>query len=147
MTTPTLNGQVLGSAENAVRALLARRLDGTGLDYYRWVALNVTATVTAGDGPTAEIERIVALMADGLKISDDAARAHLAALADLGLVESSGGRIALTPAGTARHQALRAGIAELTRTLYGDFTPEDLAVTGRVLTTLTERANALLAAA
>jgi hypothetical protein len=71
----------------------------------------------------------------------------VAALAELGLTESSGGRIALTPAGVSRHEAIRAGIADLTRTLYGNFAPEDLAVAGRVLTTLTERANALLATA
>jgi hypothetical protein len=40
---PSLNQQIIGQAENALRALLERTLAGTGLAYRHWVALSVIA--------------------------------------------------------------------------------------------------------
>jgi hypothetical protein len=42
-TGPSLNPQIIGQAENALRALLERTLAGTSLAYRHWVALSVIA--------------------------------------------------------------------------------------------------------
>jgi hypothetical protein len=55
------------------------------------------------------------------------------------------GDVTLTPAGTARFEEIRDGIAEITRRLYGGIPTEDLVVARRVLAAVTERANAELA--
>ena len=50
----------------------------------------------------------------------------------------------LTPAGRDRYERLVAGIAAITARLYGDLPAADLETTRRVLTIVTERANAAL---
>ena len=42
-TTPTLNTQVIGQAENALGALMNRVLARTGGTFRQWAALNLTA--------------------------------------------------------------------------------------------------------
>ena len=54
-------------------------------------------------------------------------------------------RVGLTDAGQARYQQIRTAIGDITARLYGDLPADDLATTGRVLTTITARANAELA--
>jgi hypothetical protein len=49
MSTPTLNGQLIGQAERVTRALLDRLLADTGITFTQWVALNVTATADPDD--------------------------------------------------------------------------------------------------
>lgn len=58
---------------------------------------------------------------------------------------ATGSQIALTPAGTARLQQVRAGVGQITQRLYGGLPAEDLATAHRVLATVTGRANAVLA--
>jgi hypothetical protein len=135
MTTPTLNGQVLGQAENAVRAVLGRVLAGTGLDYHQWVALNAAAT---GVPATQLVDRLV----DGLKIDEATVREVLAALAVRDLIDPAS--LAPTPAGRSMHGTVSSTLGVVTTQLYGDVPEADLAVAGRVLTEVTARANALL---
>ena len=52
-TTPTLNGQDIGQAESAVRALLNRLLARTGTQFHGWVILNLLGR---GSGPLGEEE-------------------------------------------------------------------------------------------
>jgi hypothetical protein len=52
----------------------------------------------------------------------------------------------LTPEGSAELQRLNAIIGGITAELYRDFDPDELAITRRVLVTLTERADAYIAA-
>jgi hypothetical protein len=131
--TVTLNGQIIGQAERATRAVLDRLLDRLGTPFEQWVALNLTA----GSGPLPAAE-----LAGRLRIPLASAAAALSALTADGLLASDG---TLTPAGRDRHAEILAGLAEITDRLYGDLPAGDLAVAGRVLTLVTARATAELA--
>ncbi|HEY6745422.1 MAG TPA: hypothetical protein VI357_06840 [Mycobacteriales bacterium] len=132
MTVP-LNGQVIGQAERATRAVLDRLLDRVGTPFEQWVALNLTAT--SGPLPAAEL-------ATRLRIPLTEATAALSALAADGLLAPDG---TLTAAGRDRHAEITAGLAAITDRLYGDLPADDLAVAGRVLSLITARASAELA--
>jgi hypothetical protein len=135
----TLNGQIIGQAERATRTLLERRLRGTGLAFEEWVALN---RVHAGAG---DRRALLAGLVGGLKIGDDAARAAIDGVIGAGLAAADGDRLRLTAVGQERFDAVTREIAAITTRLYGDVPADDLAVAGRVLTLVTERANAELA--
>jgi hypothetical protein len=132
MTVP-LNGQVIGQAERATRAVLDRLLARVGTPFEQWVALNLTAT----SGPLAAAE-----LAGRLRIPLGAATDALAALTTGGLLADDG---TLTAAGRDRHAAIVEDLAAITDRLYGDLPAGDLAVAGRVLTLITARATAELA--
>jgi hypothetical protein len=55
--------------------------------------------------------------------------------------------VRLTAAGTGVFGQIRGVVTELTQRLWGDLPAEDLATAGRVLSIVTERANAELARA
>lgn len=143
---PTLNGRILGEAERATRAVLDRLLEETGTTFYQWVALNALAM----NGGAIAPDELVRRMVFGLKIDAEVAGAAQAELLEQGLATPSSrkpGALELTGEGRERHDRIRAGIEQISERLYGDVPVEDLRVTGRVLTLLTERANAELAAA
>ncbi|MFC4108595.1 hypothetical protein ACFOX0_22010 [Micromonospora zhanjiangensis] len=137
---PSLNGQVIGQAEHATRAVLDRLLAGAGVDFHDWVALNLTATADAPLGRTRLADR----MAGALKIDDGIALATIDGLTDAGLLTVGAGTVALTDAGRARYADIRAALDEVTARLYGDLPAADLSTAGRVLATVTARANAEL---
>ena len=139
-TIPTLNGQVIGMTHYATRALLERVLESLDLTFEQSVVLNV---VSSGDAPTPR-EQVVSRVTSGLKVSDAVAIAAVDGLAASGIV-SAGDDIALTDQGAVVQRAIRGEIEAITARLYGDLPAEDLATAGRVLTTVTERANAMLA--
>jgi hypothetical protein len=56
------------------------------------------------------------------------------------------GRVALTRTGEERYRETKAAIDEVTGRLYAGLPAEDLATTVRILTTITERAEAALSA-
>jgi hypothetical protein len=144
-TAPTLNGQVIGQAEHATRAVLDRLLDRTGGTFHQWVALNLTAA----SGGVIERDELVRRMTGGLKIDDPAVLATVAELTDAELLEilPDGSRVGLTDAGRARYHQIRGSVDAITSRLYGDLPADDLATAARVLTVVTARANAELAAA
>ncbi|WP_371497404.1 hypothetical protein OG871_15705 [Kitasatospora sp. NBC_00374] len=143
-TVPTLNGQVIGQAHHATRALLETRLADSGTTFHQSLALNATAD----RGGAAERDALVARMTSTLKIDAAAALAVLAELTAAGLLAElpgDGGRLGLTDSGRARQDGIRAAVGELTARLYGDLPAEDLAAAARVLTVVTARADAELA--
>ncbi|MFJ1547993.1 hypothetical protein [Streptomyces sp. NPDC088246] len=144
--TPPVNGQIIGQAHYATRAVLERLLATTGTTFHQSVALNAVAD----SGEAIERGRLVDGMTGTLKIDAEVAEATVAELSAAGLLEEVPGstvRVALTPAGRDRRQANSAGIANITARLYAGLPAEDLAATGRVLTEVTARANAVLAGA
>lgn len=141
MTVSTLNGQVIGQAENATRAVLDRLLVTAGVTFHQWVGLNLIEAA----GGSIEPEQFVRRMVNGLKVDDWVASGTIAELIGAGLV--AGDRVLTwTPAGQDRHAAVRVGVNGITERLYAGLPADDLAIAARVLTTLTERANAELAA-
>jgi DNA-binding MarR family transcriptional regulator len=143
-TAPTLNGQVIGQAERATRAILDRLLTRMGATFHHWVALNLTT-----NGQTIERHEITRQMTQSLKIDERTAQTAIDELVSAALLEAVPGdehHVRLTAAGRARHLEIRAAIAEVTARLYRDLPADDLATAGRVLTIITGRANAELAA-
>jgi DNA-binding MarR family transcriptional regulator len=148
MPTPTtLNTQIIGQAENALRAILSRALARTGGGtYQQWVALSVTAA----RGGDLDPDQLIGRLAGALKIDDAAARAVIAELTAEGVLEDlpdQGSRIGLTDAGQARFRQVRSDLERTNARLFGDLPADDLATAGRVLGVITDRANAELAGA
>src|SRR6266511_2474957 len=122
----TLNPQIIGQAENALRAILSRALARTGGGtYQQWVAPSVTA---ASRGELDRDQLIAELTAEGL-------------------VRDQGSRIGLTDTGQARHRQVRSDLERTNARLFGDLSADDLATAGRVLSVIRDRANAELAGA
>ncbi|MFK4222090.1 MarR family winged helix-turn-helix transcriptional regulator [Streptomyces sp. NPDC019890] len=143
-TAPTLNGQVIGQAHYATRALLETVLAPTGTTFNQSVALNAVA----GGGEAVEQSALVARMTGTLKIDESAVLATIGELAESRLLETLPGdtsRLRLTEAGRALNGRIRAAVAEITERLYGGMPAEDLQTAGRLLTLVTARANAALA--
>ncbi|WP_327326998.1 hypothetical protein OG735_34145 [Streptomyces sp. NBC_01210] len=142
-TAPTLNGQVIGQAHYATRAVLERLVAGTGATFHQVVALNATAD----SGAAMDRDRLVLRMTSTLKIDESTALAAIADLTASKLVETLPGdesRIRLTDAGRALQDRISIATAGITERLYGDLPAEDLAAASRVLTAVTARANAEL---
>ena len=59
----------------------------------------------------------------------------------------AGSAVCVTDAGSELHERIRSAVVEITHRMWGDLPADDLAATGRVLTTVLERANAELARA
>ncbi|WP_238007332.1 hypothetical protein KZZ52_02325 [Dactylosporangium sp. AC04546] len=132
----TFTTAVIGQTEKALNAILDRLLAGRNITEPQWVAL--TLTVMGGDADK---------IAGALKVDGDTARQRLAELADAGLVRlDAEGAATVTEAGRAQWTEVRAAIGPITERLWGDLPPADLDVTGRVLSTILDRANQYLAA-
>jgi len=143
-TDPTLTPQIIGQAEKTMNAILFRLLAGPGLTEAQWITLTLTA---AGGGATGR-GQLVAGVAHALKISQAQAREHLASLVAAQLVQEPGddaGPVRFTAAGTEVFGQIRGATAEVVKRLWGDLPAADLATAGRVLSIITERANAELA--
>ncbi|MGI5403511.1 MarR family winged helix-turn-helix transcriptional regulator [Streptomyces sp. CA-135486] len=141
---PTLNGQVIGQAHYATRALLETVLAPTGTTFNQSVALNAVAD----GGEAVERGALVARMTGALKIDESAVQATIRELAESKLLESLPGdasRLRLTEAGRTLNGQIRAAVAEITERLYGGLPAEDLQTAGRLLALVTARANAALA--
>jgi len=143
--TPTLNGQSIGEAGRATRAVLDRLLTEHGLAFLQWVPLNLLVDARGTIAEEAMVARLVA----GLRITPDGARAALGGTVAVGLAERTSGngpaRVEITERGADVYAHVRAGIDAIAGRLYGDLPADDLATAGRVLATVTERAIAELA--
>lgn len=145
-TTPTVNGRVIALAHYAARAVLERVLTRTGNTFHQSVTLRVVA---AEDGPV-ERDKLVADVMGSLKIEESAVRTTIDELVAAKLVEevpSDGSRLHFTAAGRELYERITAETGEISARIYADIPAEDLATAGRVLTLVTERANAELARA
>ncbi|MEH1016892.1 hypothetical protein V6U90_27800 [Micromonospora sp. CPCC 206060] len=144
-STPALNGQVIGQAHHATRALLERVLDRAGLTFHQSVALNAA---TGGDD--LDRDGLVDRMSHTLKLDRGLAEQVVTDLTGAGLLTTpTSGAPALRPTAAGRQvqDDIRAAVAGITDRLYGGLPTEDLAAAARVLGTVTERANAELAGA
>ncbi|MET9761946.1 MarR family transcriptional regulator [Streptomyces sp. NPDC006372] len=140
-TTPLVDPRVIALAHYAARAVLENVLARHGVTFQQSVTLRLAATA---DGPV-ERERIVDGVAGALK--NDAAEAQavidqLITAELLAPVEGAGVRI--TDAGRELYTRTAGETAPFTARIYAGIPEEDLAVAGRVLGLITERANAEL---
>ncbi|GAB3935353.1 hypothetical protein [Micromonospora vulcania] len=142
-TPPILNGQVIGQAHYATRALLERALAPLGVSFGQSVALNALA-----QGAT-ERTRLVQRMTGALKVDESIVHEAIAGLVDAGLaqVDDATAQVSLTETGRATQARIGAAIAAITARLYADIPTDEMSSAARVLTLVTQRANAELAAA
>jgi DNA-binding MarR family transcriptional regulator len=142
-TPPTFSPQVIGQTEKAMNAILDRLLVGTDLTEPEWVTL----TVTANSGPAVDREQLIDRLVGAVKVSEARARALVTELATKGLLQAAGRKgseLELTASGRQLQDRIRSATMEVTERLWGDLPVEDLAIAGRVLTTVLARANAEL---
>ncbi|MEU6372505.1 MarR family transcriptional regulator [Streptomyces sp. NPDC046909] len=142
-TTPLLNPRTIALAHYAARAVLERVLARHDVTFQQSVTLRLAAVA---DGPV-ERDLIVGGVVDSLKIGAEEAGSVVDGLiaAQL-LVPQEPSQVRITDAGRELYDTTSAATAPLTARVYADIPEEDLAVAGRVLTLITERANAELAA-
>ena len=82
---PILTSRNIGLAENALRALLNKALQHTGLDYHRWVALKLVAD---GQWPIP-VATLIGQLKDFLKMDEAGALAAINDLRAEGLVDTA----------------------------------------------------------
>jgi hypothetical protein len=140
---PPLSTQVIGKAESALGALLAPVLAEAGLTFPQWLVL-VIATANGADGAVGR-DQLITTIADARKMDPAEVRAAIDMLEAVAALDVGDTQVRLTDEGRARHQQVRARLDEVTARIF-DFPADDLAVAGRILGVITERANAVLAA-
>ncbi|MFD8971220.1 MarR family transcriptional regulator [Streptomyces sp. NPDC059593] len=145
-TAPSANGRVVALAFFAGRAVLEGVLTRHGITYHQSVTLR--AVVTAGG--SLGREELVADVNGSLKTDESVVRGVVDELTAAKLLEADPtdtSRLRLTDTGRGLDATTSAESAEISARLYAGIPAEDLAVAGRVLTLVTERANAELAGA
>jgi DNA-binding MarR family transcriptional regulator len=141
MSTPhDFSPQILGQTEKALNAILDRQLADSGVTEPQWVTLVLSVT----GGGSIDHEQLVTRVSDALKVDEDTAEVQISGLAAAHLLDASD-VVQVTDAGHRLYAQVRAATAEITERMWGDLPEEDLATTGRVLSTILERANAELA--
>jgi DNA-binding MarR family transcriptional regulator len=131
---PTLTPRVIGETEKTLNAFLGRLLAGTGVTEPQWVILSIAV---AGGGSVTPQQAAFAL-----KLTEPQAQDQLEQLTAAGYLTDG---ISVTPRARDLFSRTRAATHEITERLWGDLPAEDLATAGRVLSIITERANAELA--
>jgi DNA-binding MarR family transcriptional regulator len=142
---PSLTGQDIGEAAEAVRALLDNVTASTGRSSSEFLALRVLALRGPITPPSALHDFLARQRQFGL---DHAAiTGLLARLEDEGLVSGTpdhqAGPARLTGEGHAVLSQLTAAVAAATSQLYAGIDPRDLATARHVLAQVTERARSL----
>jgi DNA-binding MarR family transcriptional regulator len=138
-TTPPVNGQDIGIAAAATRALLEGVLAREGSDFPESVVLRMLSL----RGGTSARQDLRDTLAAALAQHPDATDRLLERTAARGYVELDSVHIGLTEAGAARQRALSEAAVALTARLYEGFDPADLATAGLVLREVARRATAL----
>lgn len=131
---PALTPRVIGETEKALNAFLGRLLAGTGVTEPQWVILSVAV---AGGGSITPQQAAFAL-----KLTEPQAQDQLGQLTAAGYLTDA---TSVTQRARDLFARVRNATHEITERLWGDLPAEDLATAGRVLSIVTERANAELA--
>lgn len=141
-TAPVADARALGLAHYAARAVLESVLDRHGATFQQQITLRLVAVAEQ----PVERDALVAQVVDALKV--DAADAHgvVEELGAKGLVTVDGFRIRVTDVGRDFCTSVTAETGRMSARIWDDIPAQDLAAAGRVLATVTERANAELAA-
>lgn len=142
-TTPLLNPRVIALAHYAGRALLEHVLARHGATFQQSVTLRLVAIA---EEPVVR-DHLVGGVVGALKI--DAAEAQSVVdelIAAKLLAADEPSRVRITQAGRELYDRTTAGTAPITARIYAGIPTEDLAAAGRVLSLITERADAELAA-
>jgi DNA-binding MarR family transcriptional regulator len=143
-SAPTLTGQDVGAAEGALTGLLERILaaSSTGLSRSAYIAMRVLAAGGPAQSPLGFDDYLASQPQLGL---DRVQAAEL--LGDLerrGLITGNAAdgpeAIQLTASGAALHASVADAVKTVTRRLYADMDPDDLATAHNILVEVTHRA-------
>jgi len=140
-TATALNPRIIGLAHYAGRAILEAVLARHGATFQQSVTLRAIASAAE----PLSLDELIAQVDDSLKLGKPAVREVVQEMTDAGLIEAQPSRVALTEAGRELLDRTTAETAPISAKLYAGIPAEDLAVAGRVLTLITQRANAELA--
>ncbi|MDF4249462.1 MarR family transcriptional regulator [Streptomyces sp. WMMB303] len=140
-TAPAADARMLGLAHHAARGVLEHVLARHGLTFEQQVTLRTL--VTAGTPLTAD--DVVARVRDSLKADPVGIHATLDELLAEQSIVADGAHLLPTDAGREVLAAVGAETAPLSARIWDGISAEDLAAAGRVLTLVTERADAQLA--
>ncbi|MFE2044724.1 MarR family transcriptional regulator [Streptomyces sp. NPDC059477] len=141
-SAPVLNPSVIGVAHYAGRAVLETVLARHGATFLQLMTLR---PVALADG-TVERAELIRQVTGSLKTPEAEVDDTIDALVAAGLVAADGSGVRATDAGRALHETSGAETRPISARIYAGIPADDLAVAGRVLTLITERANAELAA-
>jgi DNA-binding MarR family transcriptional regulator len=147
LTAATLTGQDVGEAEGALSALLERALAGTNTGVNR--SEYITLRVLAARGPFQPPAALHDFLASQPQLGLDKSQVGelLRGLEARGLItgtsSDSAGPTQLTADGAALHAILAEAVMPVTRRIFADLDPDDLAVAHQVLAEVTQRANRL----
>lgn len=136
---PPLNRSI-GAAERSMQGLLARELDGMGLNFPEWTTLGFVATtpLLVEEISSRHMEgRIVATPAISKEIVEGLMRRGL-------VCKGATGKIQHTENGQQVFLVLSGKINQIIHRLYGDLPSEDIVVTHRTLLEISQRAARLL---
>jgi DNA-binding MarR family transcriptional regulator len=140
---PRLSTRLIGETESALGALLAPLLAEAELTFIQWVVLSLAAAggaSTPGIGRDQLIDRIT----NARKVDAADVSAAITELESAAALVTAGDQVTLTDLGQASFSRVRARVEEITDYVF-DLPPEDLAAAGRVLATVSARANTVLA--
>ena len=138
---PTLTTRTIGETESALNGILFKVLGDSGLDELGWVAMRLVSLMP----PPVAAAALTAQLRNSKKVDEARATAVLADLEARGLVQRIDGNISTTPGGARRFEDLSGEIGKFTAQMWDGLDSADLTTAARVLTTITQRANALLA--
>ncbi|GGR75939.1 hypothetical protein GCM10010269_13850 [Streptomyces humidus] len=143
--TPAVDGRIIALAHYAARALLEGVLTRHDVTFHQNVVLR--AVVLAGESTGRD--ELVADVTGSLKAGPSLVRDVIGKLTAQRLLEedpAQPSQLRLTDAGRRLYESTAAETAEISARLYAGVPAADLAVAGRVLTLVTQRADAELAA-
>ncbi|MFC5956768.1 MarR family transcriptional regulator [Streptomyces pratens] len=145
-TAPPVDGRAIGLAHYASRAVLESVLTRHGITFQQSVALRLVAVA---DGPV-DRARLVGDFTSSLKTGRPEAEGVVDGLITAGLLtpdEHGHALVRITDAGRKLHGTTSAESRVISARIYAGIPSYELAVTGRVLATVAERADRELAAA
>lgn len=141
-TTTPADARMLGLAHYAARAVLESVLVRHGVGFQQQITLRPVALAA---GPV-DRGRLAADTAAALKVDEDSVQGTVGELITAGLLGTDASDVRITDAGRELFERITKETSAATTRVWGDIPEEDLLAAGRVLTLVTERADAELAA-
>ena len=140
---PQLSTRLIGETESALGALLAPLLAEAEMTFLQWVVLSLTAAGGA-TSPGIDRDQLIDRITNARKVDAADVSAAITELENAAALVTAGGQVTLTDLGRASFSRVRARVDEITDYVF-DLPAEDLAAAGRVLATVSARANSVLA--
>jgi len=140
---PLLSTRLIGQTESALGALLAPLLAEADMTFLQWVVLSLTVDGGA-TSPGIARDQLVDRITNIRKVDAADVSAAIAELENAAALVITAGQVTLTDLGRASHSRVLARVEEVTNYVF-DLPAEDLAASGRVLATISARANSVLA--